>query len=254
LRPSEGKNPVKTKNEKYVPITYTFHITKWDEIFFLVVFDVQVVVPKGLKIPPLEQCKKRGFCKFHNFLRNKTSQCVLFRDLVQRALNEGRLKFGDKLTPQMKVDVDPLKVIDAMYIEIVDCNVAEAIIDVVEKLSIEANVDVVECQMVEATEGPKVTHEVILESQFVEKMKVAYPLAEEELIDFINRCKLKFFEVMLCPICSYVFNKEATKGIKGFIPKSKKRGKWFANHRPKFSFAKSYIPFTNNSSTTNYIA
>jgi len=55
----------------------------------------------------------------------------------------------------MQVDVDPLKVIDAMYIEIADCNVAEAIIDVVEKLSIEANVDVAECQMVEATEGPK---------------------------------------------------------------------------------------------------
>jgi len=34
---------------------------------------------------------------------------------VQRALNEGRLKFGDKTKPQMQLDLDPLKDIDAMY-------------------------------------------------------------------------------------------------------------------------------------------
>jgi hypothetical protein len=48
------------------------------------------------------------------------------------------------------------------------------VVDVVEKLSVEANVDVAACQLVEATEGPKVTDEVISESQFDEKMKVAY--------------------------------------------------------------------------------
>jgi len=58
---------------------------------------------------------------------------------------------------------------------------------------------------------------------------------------------------MLCPSCSVVFDKEATKGLEDFIPTPKKRGKWFGDHTPKFSFAKSYIPFTNNSSTTNYV-
>jgi len=43
--------------------------------------------------------------------------------LVQRALNEGRLKFGDKSKPQMQVDVDPMKAVDAMYTEVADCNV-----------------------------------------------------------------------------------------------------------------------------------
>jgi len=33
-------------------------------------------------------------------------------------VQKGRLKFGDKTKPQMQVDVDPLKVIDAMYIEV----------------------------------------------------------------------------------------------------------------------------------------
>jgi len=57
---------------------------------------------------------------------------------------------------------------------------------------------------------------------------VAYSMAEEELIDFLNRCKLKNSEVMLCPRCSSVFDKEATKSLESFIPKSKKIGKWFA--------------------------
>jgi len=45
---------------------------------------------------------------------------------------------------------------------------------------------------------------------------VAYPKAEEQLIDFLNRCKLNNSEVMFCPRCSLVFDKEATKGIDNF--------------------------------------
>jgi len=71
-------------------------------------------MPNGLKIPPLEQRKKIEFCKYHNFLGHKTSHCILFKDLVQRGLNEGMLKFGDKTKPKMQVDVDPLKDVDTM--------------------------------------------------------------------------------------------------------------------------------------------
>lgn len=100
LKPSNKKKSVETnKNEKFATRTYTFEITKCDEIFDLLVKDCQIIVPPGLKSPPLEQRKKRGFCKYHNFLGHKTSQCktsqcVFFRDLVQKALNDGRLQFG----------------------------------------------------------------------------------------------------------------------------------------------------------------
>ena len=96
LRPSDGRNPVETQNDKYTPKTYMFDVTKCDEIFDLLVADGQVAVPNDLKVSPLEQRKKRGFCKYHKFLGHKTSHCVLFRDLVQRGINEGMLKFGDK--------------------------------------------------------------------------------------------------------------------------------------------------------------
>ncbi|XP_045788321.1 uncharacterized protein LOC123883528 [Trifolium pratense] len=127
LRPSNGKNPIEPKNDKFVTKTYTFDITKCDEIFDLLVTDGQIIVPKDMKIPPIEQRKKRGYCKFHNYLGHKTYQCVVFRDLVQKALNEGRLKYADKAKPPMKVDSDPLPPADATYVEVYDCNMVESL-------------------------------------------------------------------------------------------------------------------------------
>jgi len=253
LRPSNGNNHVETSNERYVPKTYTFDVTKCDEIYDLLVADGQVVAPKDVKIPPLEQCQKRDFCKYHNLLGHNTSRCSLFRGLVHKGLNEGRLKFGNKPKPQMQVDSDPLKDVSMMYTDIAGYNMIEAIIDVVENLSVEAEAEVRECQMVDITKYAGHVEQIALEPQFDEKLKTAYPTSEEELIDFLNRCKLKNYEVMLCPKCSVVFDKEATKGLESSIPKPKKRGKWYGDHRPKFSFTKSYIPFINNSSTTNYV-
>jgi len=70
LRPSYGNNLVEPSNERYVPKTYTFDVTKCDEIYDLLVADGQVVAPKDLKIPPLEQRQNKGFCKYHNYLRH----------------------------------------------------------------------------------------------------------------------------------------------------------------------------------------
>ena len=157
----------------------------------------------------------------------------------------------------MQVNSDPLKDTSMMYADIAGCNMVEAIIDVVENLPVEAEVgaeaDVAECQMVDITKDAEHVKEFAPHTQFDEKLKTTYPTTEEELIDFLNRCRLKNFEVMLCPKCSVVFDKEATKGLEGSIPKPKKRGKWSGDHKPKFSFTKSYIPFINNSSTTNYV-
>ena len=88
-----AKNPIETeeKNDKYPKKTYTFDVTKYDEIFYLLVKDGQMIVPLNAKIPPLEQQKKRGFCKYHNFLGHTTSQCFLFRDLILNAIKDGRL-------------------------------------------------------------------------------------------------------------------------------------------------------------------
>lgn len=63
LRPSNGENPVEpSKNEKFTTKTYTYDITIYDETFDLLVVDGQIIVPAGLKKPPLKQRKKIGFC------------------------------------------------------------------------------------------------------------------------------------------------------------------------------------------------
>jgi hypothetical protein len=153
-----------------------------------------------LKVPPVEQRKKRGYCKYHNYLGHKTYQCVLFRDLVQKAINEGRLKFGDKAKPQMKVDSDPLQVAETSYDE------------------------PFECLMVDATEAAPI--KAIPEEEYNKKVQTVYPNAEEELVDFLNRCKLHNTEVMLCSKCSAVCDKEALVSLKKYVPYADNKRKW----------------------------
>ena len=55
-------------------------------------------------LPP-EQLKNKKFCKFHNATSHSTSECRIFWQHIQRAIQQGRLKFD---TPRkMKVDDNP---------------------------------------------------------------------------------------------------------------------------------------------------
>lgn len=56
---ASGKNPSEHKeNDKFSKKTYTFDVTKCNEIFDFLVADGQVLVPPGTKVPPLEQSNK----------------------------------------------------------------------------------------------------------------------------------------------------------------------------------------------------
>jgi len=252
IRPSNGKNPEEPKNDKYPSKTYTFDVSKCEEIFDLLVTDGIILVPKNMKLPPLEQRKNRGFCKFHGFLGHNLSRCTRFRDSVQKALNEGRLKFGEKTKQPMQVDDDPLKNVDSMYAEVIRINM----VDMAEKFDSELPI---EEQVLEenppaddemVTEDHQSANALVSEDQFVEKMEVAYPKAEEDLIDFLNRCKISNTNVMLCPRCSTVFDKEAAKSIEGFLPHTKHEGGCFENH-PKFGFNKRGFPYKMKSLEDN---
>ena len=49
--------------------------------------------------------KNKKFCKFHNATSHSTSECRVFRQHIQRAIQQGRLKFD---TPRkIKVDDNP---------------------------------------------------------------------------------------------------------------------------------------------------
>jgi hypothetical protein len=119
--------------------------------------------------------------------------------LVQKAFNEGRLKFGEK-PKAMKFDAEPLQNAETLYAE------------------------PQEIMMVEAMEVAEGQVEEIPEEQYFEKMKVVYPHAEEDLIDFLNRCKLENKGIMLCARCNAVCDKEATEGLRKFQPMTNKQG------------------------------
>ena len=236
LRPSNGKNPEDPKSDKYPSKTYTFDITKSEEIFDLLVNDGIILVPPNMKLPPLEQRKKRGFCKFHGFLGHNLSRCTRFRDSVQKALDEGRLKFGEKSKQQ--VDGDPMKKAESMFAD-VSANVVESMFAgiSINMVEISDNIDV---EMV--TEDHQIEEPVVTEDQLAKEMEKAYPKAEEDLVDFLNRCKISNTNAMLCPRCSAVFDKEAAKSVEGYQPQTKRKGGWFEN-RSKFGFNKRGVPY-----------
>jgi hypothetical protein len=146
-------------------------------------------MPKNMKLPPLEQRKKRRFCKLHGFLGHNLSRCTRFKDFVQKSLDEGRLKFGDKAKQPIQVDADPLKKAYSMYAEIVDINMVDIVGDFNDEIPVGTQLPEgklqVDAEMV--TEDHQSDHVVVTEDQFAEKMKVAYPKVEEDLIDFLNR-------------------------------------------------------------------
>ncbi|XP_045822003.1 uncharacterized protein LOC123914884 [Trifolium pratense] len=91
------------------------------------------------------------------------------------------------------VDADPLPNADATYVEVYDCNMVE-VVDAAAPI------------------------EAVPEEEYEKRVHEVYPNVEEELVDFLNRCKLKNSEVMLCPRCSAVCDKEAIAGLQNVVP------------------------------------
>ena len=52
-------------------------------------------------LPP-DQLKNKKFCKFHNATSHSTNECRVFRQHIQKAIQQGRLKFD--MPWKMKVD------------------------------------------------------------------------------------------------------------------------------------------------------
>ena len=82
---------------------FTFDVSKCDRIFDELLHLGHIKVTHV--IPPLEELKRRAYCKFHNSHSHATNNCNVFRRQVQSAMNEGRLIF-----PKMKVDKTPFPV------------------------------------------------------------------------------------------------------------------------------------------------
>lgn len=89
--------------------------------------------------------------------------------------------------------------------------------------------------MLEVTKDPNRRVEEMNVADYTKRVKKVYVKVEEYLIDFLNRCKMKNSEVILCPRCSAVFDKKVTKDIKEFNLQQPKKRPW-VDRRSKFTF------------------
>lgn len=136
---------------------------------------------------------------------HKTSQYFLFRDLVQSALNDGRIKFSKSKVP-MKIVSDPLQVEEGRYVETMEINMVE----ITDDFDME-----VEEEAVESSEN---------------QMKYGYAKTEEGMVGVLYRCKAKESEFMLFLRCSAVFDKKVAKEVEN-ARQAQQKGKW-KNKKP----------------------
>ena len=102
-----GKKTVMVPNPwgRGVEESYDFDVTKSDKLFDFLLEKGQIKLPDGHVMLPPDQLKNKKFYKFHNTTSHSTNECRIFWQHIQRAIQQGRLKFD---TPRkMKVDDNP---------------------------------------------------------------------------------------------------------------------------------------------------
>lgn len=88
--------------------------------------DKHIALSDDHKIPKFEQRKGNKYCKFHNVFGHWTNSCLCFRDMIHKAINEGRLKFEEK---PMEIDTNPFWVQDK-YVKPIQILMVEALIGI----------------------------------------------------------------------------------------------------------------------------
>jgi hypothetical protein len=84
-------------------IKFTFNVAKCDKIFDELLKNDNIKLTHT--IPPIDELKRRAYCKWHNYFSHATNDCNVFRRQVQLAINEGRLAFQE-----MQVDKQPFPI------------------------------------------------------------------------------------------------------------------------------------------------
>ena len=94
---------------KKEPESYGFNITKADKIFDLLLSEGLIKLKPYHKIPSEDELKNMKYCKWHNATSHDTNECKVFRQQIQMAFEQGRLKFeAPKKT--MKIDGHPFAI------------------------------------------------------------------------------------------------------------------------------------------------
>jgi hypothetical protein len=100
-----GKEPL-TVNQRWIKQTkgtYDFVVTKADKHFELLVKEGRIKLPEGHSMLRPDGVKEKHYCSFHDRNSHSINDCRVFRMRLQKAIQEGHLKFDNK----MKLDGHP---------------------------------------------------------------------------------------------------------------------------------------------------
>ncbi|XP_050233341.1 uncharacterized protein LOC126681829 [Mercurialis annua] len=89
------RKPGYVKNNKVSVIQkdYSFDLKKADDIFDALLKDGQISLSEGHVIPSSKELAGKDYCNFYNSWRHSTNNCVVFQNVVQKAITEGKLLF-----------------------------------------------------------------------------------------------------------------------------------------------------------------
>ena len=90
---------------KEVEESYDFDVTKVDKFFDFLLEKGQIKLPANHIILPPNHLKNKKFYKYHNTTSHTTNDWRIFRQHIQRAIQQGKLKFDT--AQKMKVDGNP---------------------------------------------------------------------------------------------------------------------------------------------------
>ena len=102
-----GKAPVSCPWVKESENTYDFDVKKTDRIFDLLLEKKQLRLPANHVIPLAEELKGKKYCKFHNVTNHSTNECKIFHFHIQKAIEQGKIKFEPAKKPMMDIDKHP---------------------------------------------------------------------------------------------------------------------------------------------------
>ena len=129
-------------------------------------------------MPSIDEIKNRKFCKFHQIVGHSTNNCVCFKDLIQKATKDERLKFEEKST-LMKVDTEPFDV-NSNYVKLVTLPIGMIGFDSQE------------------VDERKIQDDMSLDL-FKNTKRAIYPKPREDLLDFLLKPRDGNAIVAMCP-------------------------------------------------------
>jgi ribosome maturation protein Sdo1 len=89
---------------------FDFDVTKADRIFDMLLEKGHIKLTANHKMPSAEELKKRRYCKYHGTSTHHTNDCRVFRECIQKAIEQERITLRRTRNLWMFMDILSLRI------------------------------------------------------------------------------------------------------------------------------------------------